>query len=488
MPGTGARGRSRRRCASSRGPGGWSWAPRSAATLPSRRWSCGGRGAPPPPAGASARAALKRQADRAVARELHLSAERAVDAALGNPESRGATRQTDPPVGDPGPGRPSGDVGQRRGRRQRSPPARRSSLHPSAPMTKPTLDFLKRLLDTPGPSGFETAPARVWRDEVKGFADEVKADVHGNSIAAINPKGTPRLMFAGHIDEIGLQVTHVDDEGYVYFAAIGGWDPQVLVGQRVMLLGPAGPVRGVIGKKAVHMMKKEELDKVSKVDDLWIDVGAADKAEALGRVHVGDPGVLDGAALDFPNGRLVSRSIDNRIGAYVVAEALRLLAKDRPKHAAVFAVATVQEEIAWAGGGARTSAVGLDPQVALVVDVTHATDWPGAEKKLSGDHKLGGGPVFSRGSATHPKVFELLVACADEEKIPYTIQAAPRDTGTDADAISNTMRGIPTGLVSVPNRYMHTPNEMVALVDLERAARLLAAFARKLTPDISFIP
>ena len=355
-------------------------------------------------------------------------------------------------------------------------------------MTTTSLPFLKRLLDTPGPSGFETAPARVWRDEVKGFADEVRADTHGNSIAAINPKGTPRLMFAGHIDEIGLQVTHVDDEGYVYFAAIGGWDPQVLVGQRVVLLGPAGPVRGVIGKKAVHMMKKDELDKVSKIDDLWIDVGAADKAEALSRVHVGDPGVIDGTALDFPNGRIVSRSIDNRIGAYVVAEALRLLAQDRPKHASVFAVATVQEEIAWTGGGARTSAVGLDPQVALVVDVTHATDWPGADKKQAGEHKLGGGPVLSRGSAVNPVVFRMLLECAEAEQIPYTVEAAPRGTSTDADAIHNALRGIPTGLVSVPNRYMHSPNEMVALTDLERTARVLAAFARKLTPKTGFIP
>jgi len=351
-----------------------------------------------------------------------------------------------------------------------------------------TLGFLKKLLDTPGPSGFEAAPARVWREEVQGFADEVRADTHGNSIAVVNPKGAPRLMFAGHVDEIGLQVTHVDDEGYLYFAGIGGWDSQVLVGQRVVIAGAKGPVKGVIGKKAAHLMKKEEFDKVSKIEDLWIDIGAANKGEALERVCIGDPAVLDAQSLEFPNGRIVSRGIDDRIGAYVVAEALRLLAKSRPKHAGVFAVATSREEIAWSGGGARTSAVGLDPQVALVVDVTHATDWPGAEKKLSGDHKLGGGPVFSRGSATHPKVFVLLVACADEEKIPYTIQAAPRDTGTDADAISNTMRGIPTGLVSVPNRYMHTPNEMVALVDLERAARLLAAFARKLTPDISFIP
>jgi putative aminopeptidase FrvX len=355
-------------------------------------------------------------------------------------------------------------------------------------MTAQTLGFLKKLLDTAGPSGFEQGPARVWRTEVEGFADEVSADVHGNSIAALNPKGKPRLMLAGHIDEIGFQVTHIDDDGFLFFGGIGGWDSQVLVGQRVLLLGRAGPVRGVIGKKAVHHLKKEELDKVSKVADLWIDIGAASKSEAGERVRIGDAGVLDTAVQEYPNGRIVSRSIDNRIGAYVVAEAVRRLAKDRPKHAAVFAVATTREEIAWQGGGARTSAVGLDPQVALVVDVTHASDYPGAEKKQAGDHRLGGGVVLSRGSSVSSVVFDLLVECADKEKIAYTIQAAPHDTGTDADAIYNALRGIPTGLVSVPNRYMHTPNEMVALDDLDRAARLLAAFARRLEPTQDFVP
>lgn len=355
-------------------------------------------------------------------------------------------------------------------------------------MTEPTVDFLKRLLDTPGPSGFEAAPARVWRDEVERFADEVRADVNGNSIAAINPRGAPRLMLAGHIDEIGVQVTHIDDDGYLYFGGIGGWDSQVLVGQRVVLSGPGGPVHGVVGKKAIHLMKREEMDKVSKITDLWIDIGATTRAEATERVRVGDAGVLAGGVIEFPNGRIVSRSIDNRIGAYVVADALRLLAHDRPKHAAVYAVASTREEIAWAGGGARTSAVDLDPQVALVVDVTHATDWPGAEKKLTGDHRLGAGPVLSRGSSVSPVVFDMLAQCAEAEQIPYSLQAAPRDTGTDADAIYNALRGVPTGLVSVPNRYMHSPNEMVAVTDLDRAARLLAAFARRLTPETDFVP
>jgi endoglucanase len=203
---------------------------------------------------------------------------------------------------------------------------------------------------------------------------------------------------------------------------------------------------------------------------------------------VGDAGVLDCRVEEYPNGRIVSRSIDNRIGAYVAAEALRRLAQTRPKHAAVFAVASTREEIAWTGSGARTSAVGIEPDVAIVVDVTHATDYPGAEKKHAGDHKLGGGVVLSRGSSVSPVVFDLLVESAEQANIPYTVQAAPRDTGTDADAIYNAMRGIPTGLVSVPNRYMHSPNEMVALEDLDRAAELLSAFVRRLEPGIDFIP
>lgn len=351
-----------------------------------------------------------------------------------------------------------------------------------------TVGFLKKLLDTPGPSGFEQLPARIWREEVTTFADEVRVDVHGNSIAALNSKGKPRLMVTGHIDEIGFQITHIDEDGFIYFSAIGGWDSQVLVGQRVLLLGREGAVHGVIGKKAVHQLKKEDLDRVSKVIDLWIDVGAANRDEATARLRVGDAGVLDSRVEEYPNGRIVSRSIDNRIGAFVAAEALRRLSAERPKHAGVFAVASTREEIAWTGSGARTSATEIEPDVALVVDVTHATDYPGAEKKYAGDHKLAGGVVLSRGSSVSPVVFDMLVDCAEKAGIPYTIQAAPRDTGTDADAIYNAMKGIPTGLVSVPNRYMHSPNEMVALQDLDRAADLLAAFARHLEPGIDFIP
>jgi putative aminopeptidase FrvX len=354
-------------------------------------------------------------------------------------------------------------------------------------VTPESLAFLKRLLDTPGPSSFEAAPARAWRQEADGFADSVEADVAGNSFATLNPDATPRLMFAGHIDEIGVMVTHVDDEGYLSFDTIGGWDQQVFVGQRVVLLGRSGRITGVVGKKAIHIMDKDEREKVSRVEDLWIDIGAVDRAEAESRIRIGDPGVLAAGVIEFPNGRLVSRSIDNRIGAFVVLEALRLLAKDRPG-AGVTAVATTREEIAATGGGARSSAVRLEPDVAIAVDVTHATDYPGVDKRKHGDYRLGGGPAISRGASVSEIVFDLLVETAEAEKIPYRVEAASRDTHTDAEAIFNAHRGVATGLVSVPNRYMHSPNEMVALEDLDRTARLLAAFARKLGPHTSFIP
>lgn len=354
-------------------------------------------------------------------------------------------------------------------------------------MTRQSLAFLKLLLDTAGPSSFEAAPARIWRAEAEGFADEVHSDVSGNSFATLNPDAMPRLMLAGHIDEIGVMVTHIDEEGYLSFDTIGGWDHQVFVGQRVILLGRQGPVTGVVGKRAIHLMEKDDREKVSKVEDLWIDVGAANRGEAEARLRIGDPGVLAAGVLEFPNGRLVSRCIDNRIGAYVVLEAVRLLSKTKPV-ASVTAVATTREEIAATGGGARSSAHTLEPDVAIVVDVTHATDYPGIEKRKHGDYRLGGGPVLARGASVSELVFDMLVATAEAEKIPFSIEAASRDTHTDAEAIFNAHRGVATALVSVPCRYMHSPNEMVMIEDLDRTARLLAAFAGRLKPDTSFVP
>lgn len=351
-------------------------------------------------------------------------------------------------------------------------------------MSDTSVAFLKQLLTIPSPSSEEAAAARLWRNEAEQFADTVYADVRGSSFAVLNGSG-PRVMLAGHIDEIGLMVSYIDDEGYLFFSGVGGWDSQVLVGQRVRLVGRTGEVIGVIGKKAIHLMKTEERDRVSKIDDLWIDIGVKNRDEANALVRVGSVGVIDGPVYEFPHGRIVSRGLDNRIGAYTVLEALRLLAADRPQ-ATVAAVATSQEEITFAG--AYTAAFSFDPQVAIIVDVTHATDSPGSDKRHSGDVKLGGGPVIDRGSAVSPVVFDMLVGIAEREGIPHTVTISPGRTGTDADAINVIRGGVACGLVSIPNRYMHSPSEMIALEDVQNAARLIAAFVREIGADTSFVP
>jgi putative aminopeptidase FrvX len=352
-------------------------------------------------------------------------------------------------------------------------------------MRNESYEFLMNLLSTPGPSGNEGAAASVWRAEAEMYA-EVRGDRMGNSFAILNGGGVPKVMLSGHIDEIGLMVTHVDDEGLIRFTAVGGWDPQVLVGQRVLVQTMNGEVPGVIGKKAIHVMEPEERKKVSEIKNLWIDIGAKNGDEAKERVRVGDVAVVKQDVLELPNGRIASRSLDNRMGAFVVLEALRLISEEDGALAAeVVAVASVQEEIGLYG--ARGAAFGLDPDAAVAVDVTHATDTPGVSKNEHGDHRLGSGPVIARATNLSPVVSDGLVAVAEAEGLAYTLQADSRYTGTDADAIQFTRAGIATGLVSVPNRYMHSPNEIVALEDLENCARLIAAYVVGLSDDADFV-
>lgn len=351
-------------------------------------------------------------------------------------------------------------------------------------MQNESRDFLLRLLETASPSGFEGEAARTWRAEAERFADEVRVDALGTSFARLRGDG-PVVMIEGHIDEIGIMISHIDDEGFLWFQPIGGWDDQVLVGQRVRILAEQGSVMGVIGKKPAHQLTPEDRDKVSKIRTLWIDIGAHSGDEARQRVRVGDPGVLEQPPLQLSNDLLAARGLDNRVGAFVALEALRLLAQgDRPA-ADVWAVATSQEEITF--GGARTSAFELNPAVAIVIDVTHATDHPDADLRGHGRCKLGGGPALARGSAVHPGVQRALVEAAREEGIPFVEEATPRHTGTDADAIAFTRAGIPCGIVSVPNRYMHSPNEVVSWSDLEQCARVIAAFTRRLNAETSWL-
>ena len=344
---------------------------------------------------------------------------------------------------------------------------------------------LRSLLTAPGPSGYEKEAARVFADAASEFGAEVSTDVMGTVTARVAGTGDgPRLAVVGHIDEIGLLVSHIDDKGFLWFIGVGGWDPVILVGQRVEVLTAAGRIPGVVGKKPIHLIEGDERKQAPELKGLHIDIGAKDGDEAKKLVRIGDVAVIAGEPVELPNDRVVSRSMDNRLGAYVAYEAARLVSEDGGAPGEVVAVAAVQEEINLAG--AATTAYSLRPDVAIVVDVTFATDAPGIEAKTLGEAPFGSGPAIGRGSTLHPAVYERLVGAAEAASIPYTVSPSARYTGTDADAIHLTRAGIATGVVSIPLRYMHSPVEMVQLDDVAHVAKLVAEFAKGLEPGTSF--
>jgi endoglucanase len=346
-------------------------------------------------------------------------------------------------------------------------------------------ELLKALLESVGPSGQEVTPAQVWRDSCQEFATEVGADKVGSSFARVaGTAGGPSLAVVGHIDEIGLHITHIDDEGNLRFGEVGGWDPTVLVGQRIRIITRDGPVHGVIGRKPIHLLKGDDRKKAPELKELHIDIGARTADEAGEAVRIGDVAVIEADPVELRGGRLVSRALDNRVGCYVAAEAARLVAESGGAPGDVLAMAVTQEETSFAG--ARTSAFAHDPDVAIVVDLTYATDQPGVEVGPITHHRLESGPVLARGTTLHPKVFELLYEAAEAEEIPFTVESLGRSTSTDADAIHLSRTGIPTALISIPCRYLHSPVEMTSLSDIDAAARLVAAFARRLEPGTSF--
>jgi len=348
-----------------------------------------------------------------------------------------------------------------------------------------TPELLRTLLTAPGPSGYETAASAVWREAAAAFA-EVSSDAMGSSVARVaGTQDGPLLVVLGHIDEIGVIVTHVDENGFLFFRGIGGWRPEVLLGQRVELLTREGRVAGVIGRQGRKRPKPGEKPPQLEHDDLHLDVGARDRADALKLVRLGDVGVIAGEPVQLANGRLASRALDNRLGAYVALEAARLVSEAGGAPGEVAAVAAVQEEVG-DFGGARTSVFAMRPQIALAVDVTDATDVPEGDPKGWGESKLGAGPVINRGSTINPKVFDLLVETAEAEGIAYTVNVSAGDTHTDMDAAYTSRAGIATGLVSLATRYIHTPTEVVSLDDVEAAARLVAAFAQRLEPGLDF--
>jgi endoglucanase len=345
--------------------------------------------------------------------------------------------------------------------------------------------FLKDLLAAPSPSGYEQPAQAVVRQYVESFADQITTDVHGNVIVARNPGASTRVLLAGHCDQIGLVVTHIDDKGFIYTRPIGGWDPQQLIGQRMTVWTENGPVPAVIARKAIHLLTPDERNQVVKLEDLWLDIGANDKAEAAELVMIGDPVTLELGYQEMRNGLANAPGMDNITGVWVVIEALRRTV-GQSLNCALYAVSTVQEEIGLRG--AQTSTFGVDPHIGIAVDVTHATDCPSMDQRQQGDIKLGGGPVIDRGPNVNPRLFTRLLDTAQAAELPYQLAAHGRGTGTDANAIQLVRAGVVTGLVSIPNRYMHSAVETIALDDIDRAADLLAAFALGLADDDNFIP
>ncbi len=356
-------------------------------------------------------------------------------------------------------------------------------------MRKESYHFFENLIALPSPSGFEENASKLFKNYVSKFCDEVCVDTMGNVIAVIKAekKTDFNVMISGHIDEIGLMVKYVDDRGFIYFSAIGGVDTRLLLGLRVIIHTEKGKLKGVIGQKPIHLMEAAEREKVSKIHELFIDIGAKDKKEALKHVNIGDCITVEWGLDRLLNGLLVGRGFDDRMGAFCVAEMLRLISLEKKRPSVnIYGVASVQEEIGLRG--ATVSAYNINPKVGIAVDVGFATDFPSVDCKIVGESKLGEGPIISRGPNINPHIFDLLIRTAKKGKIPYQIEGAPRGTGTDANVMQLTKGGVATGLVSVPLRYMHTPVEVLAEKDLENTIKLLKEALLSITPDMNFVP
>jgi putative aminopeptidase FrvX len=352
-------------------------------------------------------------------------------------------------------------------------------------MQKESLGFLRQLIGIASPSGFEWGIQEVLKRRMRSSCDDIRADVHGNVIGVINPQAKVRVMLSGHCDEIGLMIMHIDDHGYLYFSSVGGVDTAVISGQRVKVHASRGAVFGVIGRKPIHLLEQEERGKPVKMHELFIDIGARKRKEAERHVAVGDYVTIDVGLEVMMNNLVAGRGFDDRAGAFVVTETLRRL-KGRKVKVGVYGVTSVQEEIGLRG--AQTSAFGIDPHVGIAVDVGFASDFPGSDPKRTGECHLGKGPTLHRGPNINPVLGRLLEATAKKRKIPYQVTAEPRATGTDANAIQVNRAGVAAALLSVPNRYMHTPVEVISLDDLDNASKLLAEFLVDFDPAQKFIP
>lgn len=347
------------------------------------------------------------------------------------------------------------------------------------------LKFLQTLLETGSPSGYEAEIQNKIQAHVESFADQIDRDWHGNLAATVNPSGNPRVMLAGHCDQIGLLIKHIEEEGYLRTMTIGGWDMQMLLGQNVQVWTANGPIPGVIARKAIHLLSKDERGKIPEIQDLWIDIGAKDKADAEQQVQIGDPVTLNLGYQELMNGLACAPGMDDKVGVWVVMSALERVKAGTPE-AAVISVSTVQEEIGLRG--ATTASYSADAKLGIAVDVTHATDTPDVSQSQHGDIKIGGGPVIVRGPNSNPRVFERLTAIAKKSDIPYQVNALPKAASNDAAALQLSRGGQATAVVAIPNRYMHSPVEVVSLQDLDHAAELIAQFCLSLTSECDFTP
>ncbi|MBR4597879.1 MAG: M42 family metallopeptidase [Opitutales bacterium] len=344
--------------------------------------------------------------------------------------------------------------------------------------------FLEELMATKAPTGCEYQATAAIDAFAKPFADEYSRDVLGNRFASVG-SAQKTIMFAGHIDEIGLIISHIDDKGFLFFQQLGGHDNIMLSGRRVAILAKKGVVRGVTGKKAVHLMDAKERKEVPETHQIWIDIGASSKEEAQALVEIGDSAVFECGLERLSKNRYAARAFDDKAGAYCAFEALRRIKeKGGNPDFKITAVATSQEEIGTRG--AWTASYSVNPQIGIAIDVEHATDFPGCDARKNGLIKLGAGVVISRGPNINPVVFDRLVECAKANNIPYQVNAEPRPTGTDARILQMTRRGVATGLLGIPLRYMHTPAETADLQDIESCAALLAAFALSVKNDDDF--
>lgn len=355
-------------------------------------------------------------------------------------------------------------------------------------MQENDFQLLKELVEAPSPSGYEQPAQRIIRRELEPLVDTLETDIMGNVIARIdaNRADAPRVMLAGHCDEIGFMVKFIDDQGFIYFAPIGGIDAHLVPGQRVYIHTAGKAVLGVIGKKPIHMIEAKDRETVLKLKQLFIDVGCSSRAETEEMVAVGDPITFAVGLERLCGERVTSRALDDKMGAYIVTRVLRNLHQRGSSPVELIGVSTVQEEIGLRGGA--TSVYGIKPDVGIAVEVGFATDYPEMDKKDIGHLAVGQGPIIARGANINPVLFRLLIETAQAEGIPHQIMAAPRATGTDANVMQLSRGGVATALVSVPLRYMHTPVEVLSLTDLEHTIRLLTAVLDKIDNKEMFIP